>query len=564
MAKFVIECPKCGKYAQANSGLFGFIGRTKTVNCACGYVIDVEAEKLSSRTCTRCGNEVVFDRSKGAAAKCPVCGQAINTVAEQNKHVEFSCAQCGVRLRAEKGTDTYTCPVCDHENNVAERVMNEELKKNGLASVIKYEGDNETLVWKHPIEDFCFGTQLIVHESQEAVFFRDGKALDLLGAGKHTLETRKLPLLSELFERITNTEGMFHSEIYYINIATQMGIRWGTDTKVGLFDPASGMHVEIGASGDFNIRVVDSRKLLKKVVGTADSLKQNQLLGNNGEGLFREMVMTQVKSFLAEVIRENAISILEIDAHLLKLSEALREKINPYFAEYGLELTEFFVSRVAMPDDDDFKSMKEQYGKRHLLEQEGRLRILKAQSDAEVLKIQKQAETEAYRMQAEAEAEEMRMKGYTYQQETARKVGMEAMQNGITGNGGAGGFGDVASLGVSLGALSSVMGVTKEAMDPTADSALQMGQALGNLVSAGWDCPNCGQKQVTSNFCPNCGNKKPEPQTGWNCACGKTGITSNFCPNCGNKKPAYWNCPCGKTGITSNFCPDCGKKCGDQ
>ena len=124
-------------------------------------------------------------------------------MAEQNKTVEFSCAQCGIRLRAASGTSTFTCPVCEHENLVAERAKNEDLKNSGLPSVIKYEGDNETLVWKHPIEDFCLGSQLIVHESQEAIFFRDGQALDLFEAGRYTLETQKLPLLDKVYQLLT-------------------------------------------------------------------------------------------------------------------------------------------------------------------------------------------------------------------------------------------------------------------------------------------------------------------------------------------------------------------------
>ena len=60
-----------------------------------------------------------------------------------------------------------------------------------IADIIKYEGDNSTFIWKHPIEDFNYGSQLIVHESQEAIFFRDGHALDLFGPGRYTLETQK-------------------------------------------------------------------------------------------------------------------------------------------------------------------------------------------------------------------------------------------------------------------------------------------------------------------------------------------------------------------------------------
>ena len=589
MSKFVIECPSCGRYAEAKTGFFA----RKKIDCSCGYTIHVPTDKLSSRTCPHCGNDVIFDQSQGAAAKCPVCGEPINTLAEQDKTVEFSCGQCGIRLRTAKGASAYICPVCDHENIVAERVKTEQIRRDGLASIIKYEGDNETLVWKHPIEDFNLGSQLIVHESQEAIFFRDGQALDLFGPGRYTLETQQLPILEKLYQLPTDTQGTFHSEVYYVNLATQMGIKWGTDSKVRLFDPMTGMHMELGASGEFNIRVVNSRKLLLKLVGTTGELKQEQLLGNSGKGLFRSMVMTQVKSYLAAAIRENAINILEIDERLMELSEALRERINPRLAEYGLEMPEFFVSRVVTPDDDpNFRRMKEQFAEQYLnVRQEqirknvavaeaerkaveaqtaARMKIIGAQGDAEALKIQKQAEAEAYRMQAAAEAEEMRMKGYTYQQETARQVGLEAMQNGITGNSsGMGGLGDLAGLGVTLGAMGSVVNMTKDALNPVMDTASQMGQAMGGAISgSGWDCPECGAKNITSKFCPECGAKKPEPKTGWDCPeCGTKNIQSKFCPECGARKPepkTGWDCPeCGTRNILSKFCPECGHKRGE-
>lgn len=586
MSKFVIECPNCGKYAEARTGFFA----RKKIDCACGYTIDVRTDKLAGRECPHCGNMVVFDQSKGEKALCPVCHEPINTMAEQSNTVEFSCAQCGVRLRTNKAAATYTCPVCDCVNDVAERVATEKIKKDGLASIIKYEGDNETLVWKHPIEDFNFGSQLIVHESQEAIFFRDGQALDLFGAGRYTLQTQQLPLLEKLYKLPTDTEGTFHSEVYFVNLATQMGIKWGTDSKVRLFDPASGLHIEIGASGEFNIRVTDSRKLLLKVVGTTGGLGQEQLLGiGNGKGFFRSMVMTQVKSYLAQTIRENAISILEIDEHLMALSGALRERINAALDEYGLTMPEFYVSRIVTPDDDpNFRRMKEQYAEQYLLVRQenirkaeaeaaadrkaveaqtaARMKIIGAQGEAEALKIQKQAEAEAYRMQAEAEAAEMCMKGYTYQQETSRQVGLEAMKNGLGGGANAAGaLGDLAGLGVSLGAMGSVIGMTKDALNPMTQDATQMGAAVGAAVAGGWDCPVCGHKNITTNFCPDCGGKKPEAKIGWDCAqCGTKNIQSKFCPNCGAKKPEEptgWTCPeCGAKDIQSRFCPNCGER----
>ena len=586
MSKFVIECPNCGKFAEAKTGFFA----RKKIDCACGYTINVRTDKLAGRECPHCGNMVVFDQSKGKKALCPVCHEPINALAEQSNTVEFSCAQCGVRLRTNKAAATYTCPVCDCVNDVAERVATEKIKKDGLASIIKYEGDNETLVWKHPIEDFNFGSQLIVHESQEAIFFRDGQALDLFGAGRYTLQTQQLPLLEKIYKLPTDTEGTFHSEVYFVNLATQMGVKWGTDSKVRLFDPASGLHIEIGASGEFNIRVTDSRKLLLKVVGTTGGLGQEQLLGiGNGKGFFRSMVMTQVKSYLAQTIKENAINILEIDEHLMALSGALRERINAALDEYGLTMPEFYVSRIVTPDDDpNFRRMKEQYAEQYLLvRQEGirkaeaeaaadrkaveaqtaaRMKIIGAQGEAEALKIQKQAEAEAYRMQAEAEAAEMRMKGYTYQQETSRQVGLEAMKNGLGGGANAAGaLGDLAGLGVSLGAMGSVIGMTKDALSPMTQDAAQMGAAVGTAVAGGWDCPVCGHKNITTNFCPDCGGKKPEAKTGWDCAqCGTKNIQSRFCPNCGAKKPEGsngWICPeCGTKDILSKFCPNCGAR----
>lgn len=586
MSKFVIECPNCGKFAEARTGFFA----RKKIDCTCGNTIDVRTERLATRECPKCGNTVIYDQSKGEKALCPVCHEPINTLAEQSNTVEFSCAQCGIRLRTSKAAATYTCPVCDCVNDVAERVATEKIKKDGLASIIKYEGDNETLVWKHPIEDFNFGSQLIVHESQEAIFFRDGQALDLFGAGRYTLQTQQLPLLEKIYKLPTDTEGTFHSEVYFVNLATQMGVKWGTDSKVRLFDPASGLHIEIGASGEFNIRVTDSRKLLLKVVGTTGGLGQEQLLGiGNGKGFFRSMVMTQVKSYLAQTIKENAINILEIDEHLMALSGALRERINAALDEYGLTMPEFYVSRIVTPDDDpNFRRMKEQYAEQYLLvRQEGirkaeaeaaadrkaveaqtaaRMKIIGAQGEAEALKIQKQAEAEAYRMQAEAEAAEMRMKGYTYQQETSRQVGLEAMKNGLGGGANAAGaLGDLAGLGVSLGAMGSVIGMTKDALSPMTQDAAQMGAAVGAAVAGGWDCPACGHKNITTNFCPDCGGKKPEAKTGWDCAqCGTKNIQSKFCPNCGAKKPeeaSGWTCPdCGTKDILSKFCPNCGAR----
>ena len=601
MSRFVIECPNCGKFAEAKTGFFA----RKKIDCACGYTINVRTDKMAGRECPHCGNMVVFDQSKGEKAKCPVCGEPINTMSEQNSMLEFSCAQCGVRLRTSKAANTYVCPVCDHVNDVQERLKSEEIKKDGLASVIKYEGDNETLVWKHPIEDFNFGSQLIVHESQEAIFFRDGQALDLFGPGRYTLETQQLPLLEKLYKLPTDTEGTFHSEVYFINKAVQMAIKWGTPDKIRFIDPLTSAPLEIGASGALNLQVENSRKLIVKLVGTQKGIAwdDRENFTRSVQSSFRPLIANTVKQYLPAIIKEQQIDLLEIDERVNEISALLHEKLQPGFEEYGLTLPQFYVTHVVLPEEDpNFKRIRELHTvmlQTRTYQAEAAIKTVQAQSEAayrtaqeeskaaitaaqrkvelerqttqtEVARreaertvIKAQAEAQAQRMAGLTEAEIMRAKGYSEKDvlqadvQKAYAAGLGEMGS----NGGGSGLGDVAGLGVALGAMGGVVNMTKEMLSPVFDAGNQGGAAVAASAS-GWDCA-CGTRGITSNFCPNCGAKKPEPQKGWDCACGTRGITSNFCPNCGARKPEPprgWDCACGTKNIMSNFCPNCGKK----
>ena len=161
-----------------------------------------------------------------------------------------------------------------------------------IADIIKYAGDNSTFIWKHPCEDFNTTTQLIVHESQEAIFFLNGQALDLFGPGRHTLETQNIPLLRRIINIPTGGESPFHCEVYFINKTEQMAIRWGTDSKVQYVEPTYKFPISIGASGEMALSVNDSRKLLVKLVGTERVLDRQQLTT-----YFRSILMTKVKTW---------------------------------------------------------------------------------------------------------------------------------------------------------------------------------------------------------------------------------------------------------------------------
>ena len=178
-----------------------------------------------------------------------------------------------------------------------------------ITSVIKYEGDNSTLVWKYPKEDFNTLSQLIVHESQEAVLFQNGQALDLFSAGRYTLETANIPLLQKLRNIPTDGVSPFHCEVFFVNKTEQMGIKWGTDSTVQYIEPTYGFPISIGASGEMGIRVNDSKKLLVKIVGTEKLLTQEGMTQ-----ILRAFLMTRVKTYIAQVMRECNINIFEIDA----------------------------------------------------------------------------------------------------------------------------------------------------------------------------------------------------------------------------------------------------------
>jgi len=162
-------------------------------------------------------------------------------------------------------------------------------------------------------------------------------------------------------------------------------------------------------------------------------------------------------------------------------------------------------------------------------------------------------------------AEIMRAKGYSekdvLQADVQKAYAAGLGQMGSNGGGGGSALGDIAGLGVTLGAMGGVIGMTKDAVSPMFSG--QQATAPVAPVEAGWNCA-CGQNNITSNFCPNCGAKKPALQSGWTCPnCGAVNISSNFCPNCGARKPEPprgWDCACGTKNIMSNFCPNCGKK----
>lgn len=373
-----------------------------------------------------------------------------------------------------------------------------------ILDVIKYEGDNSTFVWKHPCEDFNTTTQLIVHESQEAIFFLNGQALDLFGPGRHTLETQNIPLLRRIINIPTGGETAFHCEVYFINKTEQMAIRWGTDSKVQYIEPTYKFPLSIGASGEMALSVDDSRKLLVKLVGTEGVLDRQQLTT-----YFRSILMTKVKTYMAQTMRMNAINIFEIDEQLESFSADIGNRLAPDFLDYGVQLKRFYVTTIVKPDGNpQYEKFKELHFRQYA-------DIAEAQLQQRVGIIEQQTEAQKMVIESQAIAQKRMQEGYTYQQERSYDVAEKAAQNE--------GIGEFSNMGIGLGMMTGVGGAVGSMVGgAVADAFAGIATPIQPSATANKFCDQCGAPQVPSDTCSKCGFKFVK--------------SGKFCPKCGAKR----------------------------
>ena len=451
-------------------------------------------------------------------------------------------------------------------------------------NIIKYEGDNSTFVWKHPCEDFNTMSQLIVHESQEAVFFMNGQALDLFGPGRHTLETQNIPLLSKVLNKFTG-ESPFHCEVYFINKTVQTSLKWGTPSKIRFIEPTYNVPVEIGAYGVSNLAVCDSRKLLVKLVGTTGGIafetkkEDEKSFTKSIKDAFLPIITTALKAHLPAAIKSANINIVEIDEHLETLSEALRIKLIPSFEEYGLTIPQFCITEVLLPEKNEaFDKLRRLYTlsvrkataemnaelveatrKADIEQQITKTEIAKREAERELIEAQTKAE--AAKMSGFAEAEIMRAKGVTekdYLQAEVQKAYAKGIGDmNISGSGG-GVAGDMIGLSVGMAAAGAVApqlsGMFKGFTAQTATEEKTTQKTV---------CPNCNNEIPTNaKFCLECGTKiEMLSENEMLCpVCGKKTPKGKFCIECG----ASLIRKCTKCGVEipngAKFCLECGEK----
>ncbi|NLX82382.1 MAG: SPFH domain-containing protein [Clostridiales bacterium] len=413
-----------------------------------------------------------------------------------------------------------------------------------LVQIIKYEGDNSTFIWKHPIEDFNTGTQLIVHESQEAIFFMNGQALDIFGSGRHELTSQNIPLIGKFFRRATDDKTPFHCEVYFINKTEQMAVKWGTDSKIEYVEPTYKFPLKIGASGEMSLLAEDGRKLLVKLVGTERDLSQASLIVK-----FRGLLMTRVKTYLANLIREKGINIFSIDEHLADMSDALKVLLIPDFADYGVHLAKFWLMNIVKPEEDrSYQKFKELHFRQYA-------DVAEAQLRQQVGVIEQQTQAQRMIIEAQGIAQKRAMEGFTYQEERGFDVAQRVASNEAVGQ--------MSNLGIGLGVMAGVGGTVGGAVGG------MMQNTLGNLPNSGAEvpttqvlCSGCNAALPQgAKFCLSCGKKVEAANVvDMVCpACGKPTPKGKFCAECG--APLKTTCPkCGKdVPQGAKFCPDCGQ-----
>ena len=347
---------------------------------------------------------------------------------------------------------------------------------------------NDILAWRYvdrnnPAKSDELGnwTQLIVRETQEAILFKDGQALDLFGAGRHTLSTNNIPMLGRLINLATGGQSAFKAGVWFVNKVSLLDVKWGTQNPIMLRDPEYQIPIYVRAFGQFGLRVSESRQFVLKLSGNKSSITRDEVAS-----YFKGLILSRMGDMIATYIAQKKVNIFEISAYLDDMSNEAVERIRPELSLYGIEPLNFYFGSVNVVDDDEgIKKLKS----------------------------------------AMAERATMNVMGYNYQQ----KRSFDVMESAAKNEGGS----SLLGAGVGLGAGMGMGGAFGQ-------MAAQMGQYInpqGVNQSAptpqvsGSVCPSCGQSVPSgAKFCMNCGAKLVCTNCGNPIMPG-----AKFCPNCGQK-----------------------------
>ncbi len=391
-----------------------------------------------------------------------------------------------------------------------------------LIDVVEWNPQNNAeFAYRFPHSNLSTATQLIVRESQVAVFFSKGQIIQTFDvAGKYTLTTENIPLLRNLFGIPFGGKNPFTAEVWFVNKTAPLNIDWKT-TTMRFLDPDYGQMVPLVASGRYGLKIKDAVTFLKTLVGSMESFTARELTDH-----FKGAMIARTNSSIMAYMNANGVGINTIAAHLQELSDFIRQPMAEFWEEYGFDLPGFYITSV----DLDTSTPEGQ-------------KISEALSDRSAQGIA----------------------GYTWQQKQSFGVANNAVESG-----GSMGILGVAMMTGAFGGGNSGMGGAM--MTPPATNQYQVGGgqygggAPAPHARAEVFCSNCSKKFSTSSaFCPHCGNRyNPCP------ACGADNSPkATRCVTCGSvlgggASQAPDGNTCGKchAQVTPGlkFCPQCGNK----
>jgi membrane protease subunit (stomatin/prohibitin family) len=217
------------------------------------------------------------------------------------------------------------------------------LSKQFIGVIEWNEPQDGILAYRYPMQDLEIqnGGQLTVSESQVAAFVNEGKIADIFGPGLHTLNTRNLPILTDLMNWDKDFESPFKSEVYFFSTRLQIDQKWGTATPITIRDKEFGA-VRLRCFGIYSYRIADPKVFFNQVSGTRECYFAADL-----EGQLRDSILAAI----TDIFANSGISFLDVAANQSVLAGKIVEQMKPAFAALGLELNQLAVENVSLPDE---------------------------------------------------------------------------------------------------------------------------------------------------------------------------------------------------------------------
>jgi len=217
-----------------------------------------------------------------------------------------------------------------------------------IVDVVKWDMTDGEYCYKYPSDDLRVGTQLIVYSSQTAFFMKGGAICDELEAGTYTLESANLPILNNIINIPFGNQSPFKADVWFINRLSKLDIQWGTPQPIQLEDPKYKIIVPIRAYGQYGLKVTNPRLFLESLIGnmiffTSDKIDQ----------YFKGRIISILNTLLAKAIVYEGVSVLDINTRLVDMSENCNQQLNDKVKKYGIEIIEFAIASINIPQDDE-------------------------------------------------------------------------------------------------------------------------------------------------------------------------------------------------------------------